>query len=400
MCAALAIAQPIVLKTTTLIDGKGQVLRGKEIVIESGRITRVADAKQKPTIDLSGLTVMPGWIDTHVHPTWYFNKEGRLEQGPGRNSKSTPQQAALFSAANLNATLMGGFTTVQSVGAELDADLRDQIEAGGIAGPRLITSLRSVNENTGDPAKIREYVRKMKADGADVVKLFATASIRDGGKQTMTAEQLQAVCGEANAQGMRTMVHAHSPESIKASVNAGCQQIEHGVFATDEVLKLMADKGVYFDPNIGVVLQDYLTNRAKYNGIGNYNDEGFAYMEKGLALNKTMIQKAVATPGLKMVLGTDAVAGAHGHNADEIVERVRQGGQKPMDAIISATSMAAKSMRLDKTIGTLAAGYDADIVGLSGDPLTDITAVTRVAFVMKGGTVYKFTAGTARAAGR
>ena len=106
-----------------------------------------------------------------------------------------------------------------------------------------------------------------------------------------------------------------------------------------------------------------------------------------------MIKKAVATPKLKMVLGTDAVAGAHGHNADEIVERVRQGSQKPMDAIISATSMAAKSMRLDKTIGTLAAGYEADIVGLDGDPLTDITAVTRVAFVMKGGKVYKFSSG-------
>jgi len=146
------------------------------------------------------------------------------------------------------------------------------------------------------------------------------------------------------------------------------------------------------------VLQNYLKNRDKYNGIGNYNDEGFAYMEKGLGLNKTMIQKAVATPKLMMVLGTDAVAGAHGHNADEIVERVRQGGQKPMDALISATSMAAKSLRLDKAIGTLAAGYEADIVGLDGDPLTDITAVTRPAFVMKGGKVYKFSSGTAHAA--
>src|ERR1041385_1104278 len=135
LAAALASAQPIVIKTTTLIDGKGQVLRGKEIVIESGRITRVADAKQKPTIDLSGLTVMPGWIDTHVHPTWYFNRDGRLEQG-GRGSKSTPQQAALAAASNLYATLMGGFTTVQSVGAELDADLREAIASGALPGPR------------------------------------------------------------------------------------------------------------------------------------------------------------------------------------------------------------------------------------------------------------------------
>jgi imidazolonepropionase-like amidohydrolase len=191
------------------------------------------------------------------------------------------------------------------------------------------------------------------------------------------------------------MVHAHSPESIKASVDAGCLQIEHGVFADDATLKLMADKGVYFDPNVGVVLQNYLRNKAKYLGIGNYNEEGFAYMEKGLALNAAMIKKAVATPNLKLVLGTDAVAGAHGRNADEIVERVRQGNQRPMDALLSATSMAARSMNLEKTIGTLAPGFEADLVALDGDPVSDITAVTRVAFVMKGGTVYKHVAAAA-----
>ena len=183
--AALATAQPIVLKTSTLIDGKGRVLHNKEIVVEGGRITRISDARHKPGINLTGLTVTPGWIDTHVHVTWYFNKERRYEAG-GRGSQATPQQAALYAASNLYAILMGGFTTVQSVGAELDGDLREQIEAGTIPGPRLITSLRSINENTGDAGRIREYVNKMKADGADVVKLFATASIRDGGKMTMT----------------------------------------------------------------------------------------------------------------------------------------------------------------------------------------------------------------------
>src|SRR5439155_12045177 len=170
-----------------------------------------------------------------------------------------------------------------------------------------------------------------------------------------------------------------------------------GVFANDEVLKLMADKGVYFDPNVGVVLQNYLRNKAHYLGIGNYNEEGFAFMEKGVKINEEMIKKAVATPNLKLVTGTDAVAGAHGHNADEIVERVRQGNQKPMDAIVSATSLSAQSLGLAKTIGTLAAGFEADLVGLDGDPLTDISAVTRVAFVMKGGKVYKHVApGTTR----
>jgi imidazolonepropionase-like amidohydrolase len=155
------------------------------------------------------------------------------------------------------------------------------------------------------------------------------------------------------------------------------------------VLKLMADKGVYFDPNVGVVLQNYLRNKSKFLGIGNYSEEGFGYMQKGLELNKTMIRKAVNTPKLMLVMGTDAVAGAHGHNADELVARVRDGGQKPMDAIISATSLSAKSLRMEKTIGTIAPGLDADIIGVEGDPSTDITALTRVAFVMKGGKVYK-----------
>src|SRR5207249_7694792 len=254
-------------------------------------------------------------------------------------------------------TLMAGFTTIQSPGQANDVQLRDAIARGIFPGPRILTSIRQITEDSGTPDEIREKVRQLKRDGADVVKIFASASIRDGGKQTMTDAQIEAVCGEAKAQGMRTMVHAHSPESIKASVNAGCDQIEHGVFATDEVLKLMADKGVYFDPNVGVVLQNYLRNKSKYLGIGNYNEEGFAYMEKGLALNEAMIKRAVATPRLMMVLGTDAVAGAHGHNADEIVARVKQGGQKPMDAIISATSLAAKSLGLEKAIGTLGPGY-------------------------------------------
>jgi imidazolonepropionase-like amidohydrolase len=110
--AALAMAQPLVIKTGTLIDGKGHVLENQKIVIEDGKITSIGPSKQKPTVDLSGLTVMPGWIDTHVHITWYFNKDGRFEQGPGRGGKTTPAQATLFAEGNAYATLMGGFTTI------------------------------------------------------------------------------------------------------------------------------------------------------------------------------------------------------------------------------------------------------------------------------------------------
>ena len=211
----VAAAQPIVINTTTLLDGKGHVLKNKQIVVEGSRIAGISDVKGRPTYDLSGLTVMPGWIDTHVHPSWHFNKEGRLDLG-GRGSKETPQESALYAEGNVYATLMGGFTTVQSVGAEVDRDLRDLINAGVLPGPRIITSLRAVTENTGTPDEIRAYVRKMKEDGADVIKLFATKSIRDGGAQSMSDEQIQATCGEATALGLRSVVHAHASAGARA----------------------------------------------------------------------------------------------------------------------------------------------------------------------------------------
>jgi imidazolonepropionase-like amidohydrolase len=384
--AALAAAQPVVLKTTTVIDGKGHILKNKELTIDGGRITHISDAKQKPTIDLSGLTVSPGWIDTHVHITWYFNKDGRLESG-GRGAKSTPQQAILYAAANAYATLMGGFTTVQSVGAPQDVDIRDMVESGAIPGPRVLTSVHQINENTGDPDKIRAYVRQTKADGADLIKLFATASIRDGGKMTMTVDQINATCGEAKAVGLRTLVHAHSSDGARASVLAGCTTIEHGTFLDDATLQLMASHGAYFDPNF-LVLHNYLDNKPKFLGIGNYTEEGFAAMEKGLPLVADVLRRA-RKQHVKIVLGTDGVAGAHGRNAEEFIYRVKDGGDTPMDALTSGTSMAAESLGMGDKIGAVAEGMEADLVATEGNPLDDITAVRRVVFVMKHGRIYK-----------
>ena len=166
---------------------------------------------------------------------------------------------------------------------------------------------------------MRAEVRKKKAEGADLVKIFASASIRDGGVPTLSQEQVDAACGEARTQGLRSMVHAHSPESMMRAARAGCTVVEHGGLATPEALKMLADRGVYFDPNIGLVTQNYLENKPRFLGIGNYTEEGFASMEKALGMKDAMFTAALKTPSLKMVMGTDAVAGAHGQNMREVL---------------------------------------------------------------------------------
>jgi imidazolonepropionase-like amidohydrolase len=257
-----------------------------------------------------------------------------------------------------------------------------------LPGPRLLSSLGQISNPKLTPDQIREQVRERKADGADLVKIFASASIREGGVPTLSQEQVDAACGEAKAQGLRSMVHAHSPESMMRAARAGCTVVEHGGLATPEALKMLADRGVYFDPNIGLVTQNYLENRARFDGIGNYNAEGFASMEKALGSKDAMFSAALKTPGLKIVMGTDAVAGAHGQNMREVLERVKS-GQPIADAIKSLTSISAESMGLGKEIGTIAPGFAADLVAVSGNPLTDVAALRRVAFVMKGGTVFR-----------
>jgi imidazolonepropionase-like amidohydrolase len=379
----LAHAQTITLRAARVLDGRGGQFANAVVEVKGDRIVAVDRRTGPVTIDLGDVTLMPGLIDVHVHIGGHFGKDGRAQ-----NTGETPAEMALFGAENAWATLINGFTTVQSVGAESDKELRDAINRGVLPGPRILTSLGSMNERTGTPDQIRDYVRKQKQAGADLIKIFASRSIRDGGGRTMTDEQLLAACGEANAQGLRTLVHAHAADAVLAAARAGCSQVEHGAYVSDEALKEMTARGVYFDPNIGLVLQNYIENKAKFLGIGNYTEEGFAFMEKAVPTNYPMFKRALAAR-VKMPMGTDAVAGAHGQNAREIVTRVREGGQAPMDAIVGATSLAAESMGLSKEIGALAPGLQADIVAVEGNPLQDINAVRRVSFVMKSGRVYR-----------
>jgi imidazolonepropionase-like amidohydrolase len=379
-----ALAQDAVtVRAARVHDGKGAVLQNATVEIREGKIVRIGQQSGAATYDLGDVTLMPGLIDVHVHIGYHFGKDGRAS-----NQGETPAEIALFAAENAWVTLVNGFTTVQSAGAAADKDIRDAIARGQLPGPRILSSLGSMSERTGDADALRAYVRKQKEAGADFIKIFASKSIREGGAQTMTDAQLMAACDEAKAQGLRTMVHAHSAEAVLAAAKAGCNQVEHGAFVSDEGLKYMAEHGVYFDPNIGLVLQNYIENKQRFLGIGNYNEEGFAFMEKAVPTNYPMFKRALAAK-VRMPMGTDAVAGGHGQNAREIITRVKDGGQSPMEAIIAATSLAAESMRLEAQIGALAPGLHADLVAVAGDPLQDITALRRVVFVMKGGTVYK-----------
>jgi len=295
----------------------------------------------------------------------------------------------LYSVENAYVTLMAGFTTVQSIGSPSDVDLRAAIARGIVPGPRLLTSITPITENSGTPDAIRAFVRKMKADGADLVKLFASKSSREGGAQTMSDEQIQAACDAAKAAGLRTWVHAHSPSSIRAATLAGCTTVTHGSQATDAELTLMQQHGTWFEPNIGLVSQNYLENKPRYLGIGNFNEEGFAFTEKGIPMKREMFKRALKVNGLKLIMGTDAGAGAHGRSAEEIIYRVQVAGQPAGDAIVDATSHNAMSLGLADKIGALAPGFEADIIAVDGDPLKDITALRRVVFVMKGGKIYK-----------
>src|SRR6185503_10714800 len=380
-----AQAQEIVLRAASAIDGRGGSIADATIVVRDGRIVTVGrGAASPPTYDLRGLTLLPGLIDTHVHIDTHFGKDGRAtSQG------ETPQQSMLYSVENAYVTLMAGFTTVQSIGAPSDVDLRAAIARGIVPGPLLLTSITPITENSGSPDAIRAFVRKMKAEGADLVKLFASKSSREGGGQTMTDEQIQAACDAAKGAGLRTWVHAHSPSSIRAATLAGCTAVTHGSQATDAELRLMQQHGTFFEPNIGLVSQNYLENKPRYLGIGNFNEEGFAFTEKGIPMKREMFKRALKVNGLKLIMGTDAGAGAHGRSAEEIVYRVQVAGQPAGDAIVDATSHNAMSLGLADKIGALAPCFEADIIAVDGDPLKDITALRRVVFVMKGGGVYK-----------
>lgn len=389
ICACSISAQEknkrIVIAASTVFDGRGGVVRNTRLVIEGSKIVRIDPNAGPVDYDLHSLTVLPGWIDSHVHITWSFGPDGK-NAGAGGTSQFFTEAAA----ANAKATLMAGFTTVQSVGSPNDLPLRDAIAKGTLPGPRILTSLEPLigrGDQTGTPDEIRTFVRKQKEAGADLIKVFAAGSVRRP-QMLLSQEQLNAACDEAKKVGLRTLVHAYK-DAVGAAAHAGCTQVEHGTLASDDDLKLLVQKGVWLDPQAGLVMENYLLHKDKFVGTPGFPEEAFTIIKEIIPLYHAFLKQALKVQGLKIVFGSDALAGSHGRNAEEFIDRVRDGGADPMAAMVSANSLGAEALGMGNQIGSIAAGLEADIIALDGDPLKDITAVRRVVFVMKGGVVYK-----------
>ena len=362
-----------------MLDGKGGVLRDVALVIEGTKIVRIDSNPSEATYDLRG-SDRDARLDRHAHAHRHAFRS-RDRQGP-QFRKSTRRPSSRCSTPWRTPTRPSWRDSRPSrvPGAEMDKDLRDWIAEGRIPGPRVLTSLRAVTDQTGDPAQIRAFVRKAIADGADFVKIFATASIREGGAQTMTDEQIRAACDEANS-ARQALDRACAGSRRREGGGAGGMHVDRARQPADR-------RGARSDGPARHVFRleqspaaaQLHREQGRISGSGNFTEQGFAYMEKGLPIGNETFKRALAKK-VKMTFGTDGGAGAHGRNFEELVYRVRDGGQPPMAAIVSATSMSAESLRMQDQIGSIAPGMEADIIATVGNPLDDITSVRRVVFV-------------------
>ncbi len=389
----------VVIVSDLAIDGYGNPIPNPVIRVRGNEIVSVESSSRPPrdahVIDLSGYTVLPGLIDGHVHITANF------ERGASRS------KAALYGARNAESILMSGFTSARSLGDPDFAaiDLRDAIEEGLVPGPRLTVSSQWLDDNIlagadGDrigrgeePAgerEIRNWVRGRVAAGADWIKVLATRSSRAGGTPVYSQQQLNWLVDEARRLDKPVSAHAHTPEGARRAILAGARTIEHGALLDDATIALMAEHGTYYCPNL--YLGEYYVAHAEQMG---YSGAALQYTIDFLPLRTAVFTKTVSA-GVEIVFCTDANRGWlwEGNTAIEF-ERRHAAGQSPKDAIISATSRAARALYLVDR-GNLEEGKLADIIAVEGNPLDDVTALGRVVFVMKDGKIYKGGDGDAR----
>jgi imidazolonepropionase-like amidohydrolase len=397
--AALAI------RAARIIDGRGGTPLSGVVIVRGDRIQAVGRDLAVPAgahvIDLGSATLLPGLIDLHTHLTSTgVHWEDEL-------LRTTPGQAALHGAKNARDTLMAGFTTCRDMGPTwpfTDIDLRDAIDQGVVPGPRMMASGNYVSatggagdarqfsifvdvpivQNLADgPDAIRHAVRTNLKHGADFIKILATGAVLSKGTppgaQQYTEDELRVAVEEAGRWGRSVAAHAHGTDGIKAAIRAGVRTIDHGSMMDAEAVELLRSHHAYFVPTL-FTSEVIATNptvpaseKERSRQIAEIKDRSFQ-----------MVLKA----GLPIGFGTDAAVIPHGLNAHEFAYRVRL-GESPMAAIVSATRISAEIMGWSDRIGSIEPGRLADLIAVAGDPLRDITELEHVAWVMKGGAIYK-----------
>ena len=405
--------QKILIHAGHIIDVESEeLLDEKSIRIDGERILEILDGFANPAsdeelIDLSTYTLMPGFMDMHVHIENESNPNRYLE-------KFTLNDAdiALKATTFCHKTLMAGFTFVRDLGGTgVNVSLRKAIDQGYVVGPRIMTTEKSIATTGGHadptngvkksmledpgpkegvingPEDARKAVRQRYKNGADMIKVTATGGVlsvaKDGSGPQFTMEELKAIVETAEDYGMHTAAHAHGAEGMKRAVLAGISSIEHGTLMTEEIMDLMIEKGTYYVPTISA--GKFVAEKAKEDGF-----YPALIVPKALAIGPQIqetFSKAYAR-GVKIAFGTDTGVSYHGDNAKEFVFMV-EGGMSPMEAIVAATKNAADLARRSEDLGSLSVGKYADIVAVKGSPLEDINLLLDVPFVMKGGKVFK-----------